>query len=826
MTGRRGRLLWRFLAGAVGVLVLAIVLLPLLVPREHLRQLAQREVIAATGGEASLGPVSLRVLPRLRLVLGESSARVTAEGLRAAGQDPGPLVSADVALIRLEVDLALWPLLRRQFEFGEVRLIAPRLDLVTSPDDPDAPAVRPAAPIAEPGEIIPPTAMDYSLTLAAVEVRDGEVRWREDGSQRQVVLRGWQQDAAAPHFGVLVQRLLRLRGEPLPQDALDEPVTLDLTALIASLELQGFGQAPMPPLENLRLQGVLSLPPAADRADFTVRELSMTGWRATMAGHATADRLTMRELAVDGGAAVSLRGVASFAPPAHAGSMTCDLTGTVDLALILEHVAPWLPPMPDDAPPLPALTGSLDVVLAIDLAMPPPLDAPEAWAEAWREGLAGKATLSARGGPLSVATPQLGEPLRAGGLVLASDLRSRAGVTRLDLTEVEHPILRGDVVLEIRPAAGEDQAVRADLELPTLDLDALAELAEALQMAHASGGASQHAGSSIALVATAWAAQDRQGGSGGPSAAAAPLPGELIPPDLAVDLSATVREIVFLKSSYTTASVAGTLRERVIEVREFSARMGDGRVAGTARLDYAADPRGRASWDVRVDDAPAALLLSPYLPILAEIWTGALSARVAGACDLADPKAILNSLDLAGDLHGSSGLIDLREQLGGIRQYLGDRQDLLSVHYRRLDQRFKVQEGKVHVEDLRIDGRDTDWRGGGWIGLDGTLNLDLNVRLPAGFTPSLGDLTFLADALRDQDGRIGLDIALTGDLRRPAAALVLDPATLLQSERVKSMLEETLKDAMQDETGEQLKKLQDEIKKGADGLLDRLRRGR
>jgi hypothetical protein len=206
---------------------------------------------------------------------------------------------------------------------------------------------------------------------------------------------------------------------------------------------------------------------------------------------------------------------------------------------------------------------------------------------------------------------------------------------------------------------------------------------------------------------------------------------------------------------------------------------------------------------------------------LAEIWTGTLSARAVGSCDLADPQAIRNSLDLAGDLRGSDGIIDLRQQLADVSRYLGDRQDLLRVRYSQASHRYRLQEGRISIDGLRIDGRDTDWRGEGWLGLDGTLNLDLNVRLPAGFTPDLGDMTFLAETLRDQDGRIALDFALSGDVRRPTVRLKLDPARLMQPDKLQDML----KDALDDDP-QQLKKLQDEIKKGTGNLLDRLRRER
>jgi len=196
--------------------------------------------------------------------------------------------------------------------------------------------------------------------------------------------------------------------------------------------------------------------------------------------------------------------------------------------------------------------------------------------------------------------------------------------------------------------------------------------------------------------------------------------------------------------------------------------------------------------------------MKPYLNDLADYWSGNASVNARGSCDLADPETVRNTLSIDGDLAGSDGTIDLRESLAGVQQYLGNRQDLLRVKYSAARQDFKVRDGKVIISGLRIDGRDTDWTGGGWIGLDGKLDLDLSVRLPAGYTPNLGDASFLADALRDEEGRIGLDFGLTGPTAAPAVKLKLDPEALMKS------------DAVQD-------KVEDEVKKGLGGLLDRLK---
>ncbi len=92
----------------------------------------------------------------------------------------------------------------------------------------------------------------------------------------------------------------------------------------------------------------------------------------------------------------------------------------------------------------------------------------------------------------------------------------------------------------------------------------------------------------------------------------------------------------------------------------------------------------------------------------------------------------------------------------------------------------------------------------GWLGLDGTIDLGLSVKLPAGYTPSLGDLSFLAEGLRGDDGRVQLDLKPTGQSRKPTVGLDLDPAAMLRNKALQEGLE-------------------DEVKKGLGGLLDRLK---
>jgi len=183
------------------------------------------------------------------------------------------------------------------------------------------------------------------------------------------------------------------------------------------------------------------------------------------------------------------------------------------------------------------------------------------------------------------------------------------------------------------------------------------------------------------------------------------------------------------------------------------------------------------------------------------MWVGSVTTQVSGSCSLKDKDTVLNSLSLAGDALSTNGHIDARSLLEDISPYLGQRQDLKLIRFKEFLHHLEVHDGRYYLTDLRLHGLDTDWWGDGWLGFDGNIDMRLAVKLPANFKPDLGDLGFLADGLRGEDGRIKLDLQLTGRASQPVVNLLLTQAKEQTQQNV-----------------------QEEVKKGVQGLLDKLKR--
>jgi hypothetical protein len=784
MKRRIRRVILIVLATVVLLLVAAVVLLPVLLPQDRVRELAASRVRAATGGEAVLGDISLKVLPRLRLVLGTSSLVLTGDGMRDAGLQPGVLDSARVGLERLELDLALWPLLKKQLEFGKIRLIGPDVLAITHPVAGADSTGTPGAPREQ------DQASPWGLALAGMEVREGHVVWREAGTPRRAEISGWKQDLSGSNIGLVAVRAQRLAGlPPAPGQEPDRDggdATLGLRATVERLVLAGFGERPLPALTDLVLDAEIAIPPTADRALFDVNELSMPGWQITASGHADRQRVTVTELNLRGGdGAVDISGNLGFAAPPAAGRLRGALSGRVDVAGALLAAQPFLPPPAPDAAPLPAVTGTISVTVIAGDDEAPPLDRADLWQAALAAGSLDTLLVTAESNDLVIAAPQLGEALRVPSLEYRGDFAGEGLPHHVTVRGLAHPIVQGDASLDF--AVGQPGTPhQAALQIHRIDLDALT-----LIMQHQAGAGPQ-ARTAWSLVGEAFAAPPGQ----------RPV-GEQIPADLQLGFNAAADEVLLLKMPYRSVRLQGSLANRVIDVTSLRADLNGGGVTGTARVDYASDPDGVAAFTFNAGQVPAQALLQPYVPQLAALWEGKLNLVGQGRCRLGDQAVIKNSLDLTGDIAATDGRIDLSTLLSGIQPYLGGRQDLTRVTYSKYGNKVRIETGKVHISGLVIDSAQTDWTGGGWLGLDGTLDLTVRVKLPPNFVPDLGELAWMAEALKDDQGRVDLGFRLTGQQTSPAVALDLDTSRL------------------RDRASEEVK---EKVREGLGGLLDKLKR--
>jgi len=504
------------------------------------------------------------------------------------------------------------------------------------------------------------------------------------------------------------------------------------------------------------------------------------------------NRLEVRRFsAAEPGGAIALSGVLSAPLPGAAGRLHGEVTGGADLARLMGFLPepPALPGRdPGSTPPV-QMSGRLSWLANADLADPPSLADVPAWQALLEDGKLTGIELSGELADLVLTGVTPGEPWRLEAAGFQSDLRTAI----FNLDGLSHPAARGGATgkaLQLLP----EPELQFDLNVAFLDVDRLVQLfTPPEQTAWLDTGPQWPRHLLDGLVGLAYAAA--------PETAPAKPPGESIPADLKVKFTGRAEQVILQKARYDDIKWRGRLVNRRLFFGSVTGNRSGGQIRGQGDINYRSDPYGHLTFSAEATAVPAQALVQPYAPGIAPMLLGDLSATVNGNCSLKDKDAVLGSLTLDGDAAATDGSIDANSLLAGISSYLGDRQDLKLIRFREFGHHFEVRQGRYFLKNLCVSGLDTDWWGDGWLGFKGGIDLKLAVKLPAGFQPHLGDLSFLADTLRGEDGRIKLDLHLTGRAARPDVSLDLTAA----KERAK-------------------RKVEDSLRKGVDGLLDKLRR--
>jgi len=247
--------------------------------------------------------------------------------------------------------------------------------------------------------------------------------------------------------------------------------------------------------------------------------------------------------------------------------------------------------------------------------------------------------------------------------------------------------------------------------------------------------------------------------------------GDLIPTDLSFSFIAAADSLFLQRVSYTGIDVGGGFADKVFEVTEFSAGRSTGTLTGKLTVDFADNPWGQLVFAAEAQDVPASALLEVWAPDLARRLDCGLNTELSGSCDIRDQATITQTLQLTGRVGGGPGVLHAADWLEDVTSYLGNRQDLKNVHFENLDHQFLFSQGRYFIKSLSLSGGDTDWQAQGWVDPEGNLAVGVDLKLPPGFTPDLGNFSFLAQTLRDADGRIKLPLKLSGQSIRPTVGV-------------------------------------------------------
>ncbi len=219
-----------------------------------------------------------------------------------------------------------------------------------------------------------------------------------------------------------------------------------------------------------------------------------------------------------------------------------------------------------------------------------------------------------------------------------------------------------------------------------------------------------------------------------------------------------------LDVSNVSAKVA--LEPAVLVVPAFGLDGYGGRVAGNARFDLRDPATPVTKLVARVDSLSADALLSAWTP--AKGWLDAkfntnLDLAVAGSTP-DQVKRSLTAIGIAALGGGTLGPGPVLDEIAKVTRIPAFRQ----VRFSDLDLPFRVEQGRVVTNPVKLSGSYGEWVLAGSIGFDGALDYAVSVTLPPEAAAALQAKSALAaGALSDDRGRLLLDLRVRGSAKAP-----------------------------------------------------------
>ncbi len=809
------------------LIVAAALILPLLVKVDGYRADIEHLLTQATGREARLGELSLRILP---------APVLRASGI-TLGEDPSfgeePFLSAE----SLSVRVALLPLLAGRLEVGLLTIKEPRVRLHrrgnawnlasllragggTGPagQEPspgggeagvDSTHSRPDGGAASPGE-----AQASGLEIREVLLTGGLIRILDEALPGSAPVRLKASDinmrltdlTATKPIGIDASLIVagtgsaRILGTIGP---LARPPGAGEVPFDADLELEGFdGRAVSPWLEaftglrvhsgTLGLEAHLGRSPSGElqiEGDVELGDLEMDplsgggppvklsaslSMEATIGAAAT--RLTRGDLR-SGDAALSVTGSLDGlgSTPRLQATVRAEEAAVAGVLPVLSILGPFVP-----AGLGPAGTLSLDVRVS----------GSPGGSGSWV--IEGEGTLAG----LELSDPSLGEPVRgiSGTAIFDGD--------SVAITGFEASLGRSRVEGRCTIQGFEQPRIDLTLSSPMLDLDEiLAFMAPANRPAAEPAAArlndSRRDGARRPLQAAGFALAAAPDPASTPAPAA---PSALATVSLKGDLSASEAKLMNLKLSGLHAALEmqdGIAHLEGARVSLYGGAL-DGRIS--ARLVEPGPP-----FDVEASLAGVDFnaMVADLSPALSGLLFGTMEAGLAVTGTGVDPVSLRSSLEGTATFSLAEGRITsvgFLKQLAEALESAGGRgigQEETPFSY--LGGSFRVRRGKARTEDLRLESPDISMKGEGSLTMDLALDLDLKARLSPEVTAEMVARRESLRFLKDTKERIRLDLKLGGSVAEPKVSV--DP------EMIRRVIKEATREHLREKAGEGLKEL-------------------
>jgi len=206
----------------------------------------------------------------------------------------------------------------------------------------------------------------------------------------------------------------------------------------------------------------------------------------------------------------------------------------------------------------------------------------------------------------------------------------------------------------------------------------------------------------------------------------------------------------------------------VISVPSFALRGYGGAVTGSARFGFQDPANPSFAVKGRADTVEVDRFLSAWSPARG-IVTGVASTDFDLSGDGMRPEQLKTSLTALGLALVAEGKLGgpVMEAIATATRTPG----LREVRFRDLRLPFRVEHGRVVTDSVRFGGGAGQWQASGAVGFDGALDYAVSATLPKEFAGRGAQNALAAGLLGDDQGRLLLDLRVSGSARAPRVAL-------------------------------------------------------
>jgi AsmA protein len=293
--------------------------------------------------------------------------------------------------------------------------------------------------------------------------------------------------------------------------------------------------------------------------------------------------------------------------------------------------------------------------------------------------------------------------------------------------------------------------------------------------------------------------------------------------DLPITLTgtATIKQALYRGLTIDGLQARYRLENNVFQLEELTGQVAGGSFRNTASIDL-----GRPGFAYRAQLSTRGIQADPLLTAFAPKTAGTVFGLLNLDLDLSgqgtELKVLRKQLSGQGELLLQEGRLTGSNLVKGLSDFLG-LPELSVMGFDQANGRFAINQGRLDLTSTLIS-QDLRLAPQGDVGLDGTLDLALDLRLSPDLTEKLDSSGRVAQLLVDADGWGQIPLKIKGSLARPSFALDSSVIKSALKKKAEQKLQETLQEKLfgkevPAEQGDSQEKEKEKEKKLLEGVI-------